>query len=555
MIDESKLALPQFQRPSVWGKSNWIPFLLTVLQGRPAGTLLLLQATDGNSLAPRELETAPSLIDGELEWLLLDGQQRTTTLYRAIRTSFGKSGQLKKIVIDVKRALDRGELTEDDVAAVAAGSVAGFAEMARQGKADFATLTSSTQLAGWQLTFVNENFNGDAPAFIEAVERVIPGLLSVSSYRFPVLQIKHDTPLDVVADIFEGMNRRGQPLNKFDLMVARLYQRQHDGSYYNLRESWQTALSNSPNLQQLGVGESDGMLPLQLIAKQVSRLPAAIRGRVKGLTSGDVLEVNPEQVIGSLGATIPDLDLPVAVRALDDAASFLITTCGVVGPSLLPQQAMLLPLADQYLRPAASRLTKAQLKKWFFSVGLSIDYYGSVNSYADRDCNRLVWWVEDQRVPESVEALDRQSVEKLDLDMPFTREGNILGRTIMALLVSNGALDWASGQIQVKSYDSVDFHHMIPEQRLKTWFPKSTDDWRPISGLTPVWSTTNRSIGNKNSADVIKDLGNDAPPTIASHHADTRLLEAGWRNRSAFKQFRIDRERRLKQFIISALGL
>ena len=230
MIDDSKLALPQFQRPSVWGKSNWVPFLLTVLQGRPAGTLLLLEATADNTLAPRELETAPPLIDGELEWLLLDGQQRTTTLYRAIRTSFGKTGQFKKIVVDVKGALGRGEVVEEDVAVIAAGSVAGYAEMARQGKADFATLTSSGELAGWQQTFVNENFDGDAPAFIAAVEKTIPGLLSVSSYRFPVLQIKHDTPLDVVADIFEGMNRRGQPLNKFDLMVARLYQRQPDGS-------------------------------------------------------------------------------------------------------------------------------------------------------------------------------------------------------------------------------------------------------------------------------------------------------------------------------------
>ena len=119
-----------------------------------------------------------------------------------------------------------------------------------------------------------------------------------------------------------------------------------------------------------------------------------MRGRVKGLNSGDVLEVKPKQVIGHQGAAISDLDLPRAVRALDDAAKFLITVCGVVGPSLLPQQAMLLPLADQYLRPPSSRLSVAQLKQWFFSVGLSIDYYGSVNSYADRDCNRLERWAE-----------------------------------------------------------------------------------------------------------------------------------------------------------------
>ena len=70
----------------------------------------------------------------------------------------------------------------------------------------------------------------------KAIEKAIPGLLDVRGYTFPVLEIREDTPLDVVADIFEGMNRRGQPLNKFDLMVARLYKRQADGTYFNRRE-------------------------------------------------------------------------------------------------------------------------------------------------------------------------------------------------------------------------------------------------------------------------------------------------------------------------------
>src|SRR5690606_20203461 len=91
MIEESRLALPQFERPSVWGKANWIPFLHTVLLGRPTGTLLLLEATEDQLLNPRKLDTAPDIDPTTVNWLLLDGQQRMTTLYRSIRTNFGTS--------------------------------------------------------------------------------------------------------------------------------------------------------------------------------------------------------------------------------------------------------------------------------------------------------------------------------------------------------------------------------------------------------------------------------------------------------------------------------
>src|SRR5690606_7515467 len=85
-------------------------------------------------------------------------------------------------------------------------------------------------------------------------------------------------------------------------------------------------LSNEPGAvhQQLGIDEDDGMLPLQLIAKQVARLPADLRGRVKGLTGGDALELDPLQVIGDPNAALPNLSLKVAVDALDRAAEFLV---------------------------------------------------------------------------------------------------------------------------------------------------------------------------------------------------------------------------------------
>jgi hypothetical protein len=556
MIDKSELGLPQFQRPSVWGKSNWVPFLMTVILGRPTGTLLLLETGDDERLAPRQLDSAPALISDDLKFLLLDGQQRTTTLYRATRTSFGKGNQLKKAVIDVQTALERGTLEEDDITLVSAARVPDATTMAKQGKVAFSTLVNAVELAGWQYSFVKHHFDDNAQGFQEAVETAAPGLLMVGQYRFPVLKIERDTPLDVVAEIFEGMNRRGQPLNKFDLMVARLYHDMGNGKYYDLRDSWEKALDNSPHLKQIGVTTDDGLLPLQLIAMQVSRLGDPARGRVKGIASASVLELPVQQVIGGAGAQIPGISLESSIVALESAAEFLVTVCGVTSPSLLPQQAMLLPLADRFIQSAGPGLTEAQMKKWFFAVGLGIDYYGGVNSYVERDCKLLQRWAEPSagQEPDSVQNLTKTMVRNLNLQQQFSREGNILGRAIFALLVAHGAFDWSTGQISLRAKDDVDFHHMVPDQRLKNWF-SSKEDRRPIAGLTPICAPTNRSIGNRLPDDVMHELGNDAAPIANSHMIDGALLDAASTDKVSFEKFVVDREKRLKEFIIQALGL
>lgn len=555
-IDSREMALPQFQRPSVWGKANWIPFLMTILQGRPTGTLLLMEVSDQAALAPRPIETAPDLQHGDLRWLLLDGQQRTTTLYKAAKTYFGDAPNTKTVIVNVKAAIDDGQLRDEHLDVVPLGHVSSTSEMARLGKVRLATLLDTAELESWRFSYISEHMRTNPAEFNRRIEAAAPALLRLGGYRFPILQIRSDTPLDVVADIFEGMNRRGQPLNKFDLMVARLYRPMPNGQMFDLRDQWSSCLSAAPYLQRVGIGEEDGLLPLQLIAKQISRLPSKIRGRVRGLTSGDVLELPPEQIIGLPGCLIPALNLGEAVHALEAAASFLVRSCGVVAPSLLPQAAMLLPLADQFLRSPGSRLDDAKLKRWFFAAGLTVDYYGSVNSYADRDCGQLKEWAAPSGPePASVRALTRSYVEGLDLSQAFTREGNILGKTVMSLLVTVGALDWGPGQLRVSEYDSIDFHHMVPEQRLRVWYPRSPEKRRPIAALTPISAATNRTLGSRNASDVIAELANDATPTMHSHKVDMGLLASAWNSEADFAKFTVDRERQLRNLIISALGL
>jgi len=570
-INERALGLPQFQRLAVWTQKDWIPFLASMLRGRPTGTLLLLECKeDRQEFAPRNIETAPELdLETRLRWLLLDGQQRLTTLYRAFHSDFttGHGAVNYEFVIDVKAALDRKDLLDEDFTLTKKNVVPGFPSLAEAGTVTLKVLYASADFENWKHTYVTHHLTpigrnvGD---LTQDLDEVMPGAGKLQDYKFPVLKIEQDTPLDVVVDIFEGMNRRGQQLNQFDLMVAKLYTELPDGSRYNLRARWESKLEDSTHLKLLGFNEGDGMLPLQLIAKQVSRLEDDQRKGVKGLNNKDVLELAPEQVIEETTALIPGLSLSDAVNALEMAAEFLYRICGVRSGVLLPQKSMLIPLADQYLRGEANRLGEGDLKKWFQCIGLKGDYYGSVNSYANTDCDDLEAWADVGTTPDDVLRVNREWVKNLDLTQACSRDGRILGVAIMSLLVADGACDWDKAAINVKDKkEAVELHHMVPKKRLNSILDKA-DPKNPIAGLTPITASVNGIIGDEAPATVIEDIDKESieiggvGPSgriMDSHQVDKDLLTSGYNDKANYDRFLKDREKRLRDYVIQSLGL
>ena len=81
-IDIGAIALPEFQRGYVWNRKQVRDFMLSLYLKRPVGSLLIW-------ITPSE--TAPARGDGQLQTgnvrLILDGQQRVTTLYGLIKGS------------------------------------------------------------------------------------------------------------------------------------------------------------------------------------------------------------------------------------------------------------------------------------------------------------------------------------------------------------------------------------------------------------------------------------------------------------------------------------
>ena len=114
--EEGKLQLPDFQRSWVWEEERIMSLIASVSRGFPMGALMSLKSKIGEGVifARRPIEGAPvAASQMQPEQLLLDGQQRMTSLYQScmrrqvVSTIFAKKRFVKRwFYIDIRKALN-----------------------------------------------------------------------------------------------------------------------------------------------------------------------------------------------------------------------------------------------------------------------------------------------------------------------------------------------------------------------------------------------------------------------------------------------------------------
>ena len=81
-IHNREMVLPDFQRDFVWDPSATQDLIVSIANQYPAGSILRVRNIK-EAFAVREFEGAPLLNGGRYTFLVLDGQQRLTSLYQA----------------------------------------------------------------------------------------------------------------------------------------------------------------------------------------------------------------------------------------------------------------------------------------------------------------------------------------------------------------------------------------------------------------------------------------------------------------------------------------
>jgi hypothetical protein len=127
-VDDGRLQLPDFQRDDVWGDDDVQSLIASIAKGFPVGAVLTLETGGLVAFKPRTLAGVES-VNAEPEELLLDGQQRMTSLFQAmyckrpIRTRTHKAEIERYYYLDIEKAASDAANIDEAIVGVPADRV------------------------------------------------------------------------------------------------------------------------------------------------------------------------------------------------------------------------------------------------------------------------------------------------------------------------------------------------------------------------------------------------------------------------------------------------
>lgn len=533
-IHDRELAVPDFQRNFVWDSKSTVELLRSIMSRYPAGTLLFWKQSDANSaFAARAVHSAPSLGDKSADELILDGQQRLTSLFRALTGVAEESYflRLQQFLSESGDVRPVHEVDFDDAIVVVEESTKGIDVTDRPWQYDqgLFPLQRLDDFHEWLDGFARAAApDPDQEYVLKRQLRAVYDayLVPLRSYGFPVVTLPAKTPLEAVCNIFETLNRTGKPLGAFDLVTARLYP-----SGVNLRELWEEARERDNVLDDFDV---EPYALLQAVSLRARR--SAQRADVlKDLTADDIRE--HWAPVASGAAAVLDL---------------LQNDYGVLGKRWLPYGMLIVTMAAAWpevraMKPLERNGALERLSQYFWCTTFMTNFDQGANSQAGADYQRLTKWLAD------ADAEAPEAVASFAFSESTLRSANVrrkaLHAGVMALTIRTGAKDFHSAQrltaLKVKE-KRIDSHHIFP----KGFLPKGAPS-ELLLNRALIDAETNKIIGKRSPSQYLdqmeKAYGAEKLLDVLDSHAIQQGPDSGL-NSDNYEQF-------LAQRLAAVVGL
>jgi hypothetical protein len=409
-LAEGAMAVPDFQREFVWSDAQVRSLLGTALNGWPAGSLLLMRA-DHQIFQLRPLEAAPPI--SKVRYIVLDGQQRLTALYHALRNTGPSVYALDLSEIDISY-FDQASLEDRIISFKRDDWDRTYSSLARQRARQLLpvyALRSAASFFEWRDDVTSQSGETDEDYRQTLTVLYRDYLSAVHRYNLPAVVLESRLEVAAIARIFEKVNRTGTLLNAFDLMVARVYE-----PGWNLRDQWEAARLADPLLDFI-LG-TDGMPVLQSIALRERR----------DVRQSAVLDLPPH---------IIHRDWTSAIDGTSEAVRLCFERFGVRSADWLPYGVMLVALAALLGNGYSTEQNWDLIESWFWSRGFSQAFDAAANTRIVSDHDRLI-----RRSRSGLFSVSYSSPVDAHVLLGATRRGQrAIWAMFMCALASHGALD------------------------------------------------------------------------------------------------------------------
>lgn len=483
---EKNWVLPNFQRYYDWDKEDVRAFLESIFKDYFVGSLLLWKVEKEPEIAVFPIEGVKNNITSP-EIIILDGQQRITSLYYAIKSPVLKEDKIKSyFFINFKSFFE--ESSEDVV--ITGTYKYSISESAELLLFPFYELENHIEwIREFEDYYENNNPELDRRKFKELVRIMQDRIIHIwQNFQIPNIVLPSTMKLHHVVDIFENINTKGKPLDAFDLLIAASSKHNID-----LRKLWEDSCLKHPDLSRYA-NKTKNKLRMYIL-QSIS----LVYNPTSSCKKSDILELY-EQIYTGKGKDAKNFEkhweemsgyVNSAIKELED----LKDGFGVVAEEYVPFMPTI-PILAALKKEVESRSNKHscnnKIKQWYWSVIFSEAYSSGVDSRLTLDFKELKeWFSDDTKVPKSVEEA-RLMMQSLHLKK-VNAFSSALFRGILCLLALRGSRDLQTGEM-VNDRNEYHKDHIFPKSKSEKYVLARKD---MDSVLNMAWLTkfTNQNKG------------------------------------------------------------
>lgn len=545
-VQNGSMQLPEFQRDWVWDDDRIRGIITSLSQGYPIGAIMRLKYGNPEIQFKYRTITGVDSISVAPEYLILDGQQRLTSIYQAafskkpVSTKTDKGKSIKRYYyLSIEKCLN-DDIDRFDAVLSVPDDRKIKENFDRDVKLDISTrkheyenklfpvniVFDSGAILDWFMDYV-KFYEGKPEAMSEIQLFQTSVLNTISAYKLPVITLDKSTPREAVCKVFENVNTGGVPLTVFELVTA-TYATQD----FNLRKDWiqcRDSICGFGNTLRTdlfdGIDETTFLTTVCLYTSYLNKR----LGKTNAVSckKKDVLNLPYESYIANRDTVLTGFRI---------AKEFLLRDQCVFRQRDLPYTTQLIPLAAICAVLGKSKCNEPNtikiLSRWYW-CGILGEMYGGANE------TRYAYDIEDvvdevSGHPSLMRTINSAVFSSTRLLTLQTRLSAAY-KGVMALLYKEKCCDFMNNttiDIVNSMLESPDIHHIFPEAYCVKKGIKR-EKYNSIINKTPILPATNRSIGGNAPSEYLKTIlkkvngltENELQRRVESHFIDYTKLK------------------------------
>lgn len=583
--DEGRVQLPDFQRNWSWEEDRVISLISSVSQAFPIGAIMTLRTGSDLKFKNRRIEGVPKGNLSDPEELILDGQQRLTSLYQSayskkpLRVKGMNSEDSKKkrwlyfnLISICDGSMDREltiEVANENRIIKSTSNGKGVVDLSTREKEFEEHMFPISEVLNpdkWETKYNKywlerdgiEGFNKCQKIYKKFKKRV---LNNFANYEVPVMSLSQNLSREAICVVFDKVNTGGKLLDAFELVTAKFAAEKRNG--YDLRDVWgdeDRGLRNS--LINWTDGKNLGFMidPQKSVLRKVKRTD--FLQAVSLIKTYNLKRQNKTSTISGKRQDLLDLELKdfelykdVVKIGFIRAAEFLYSLKILQGLDL-PYRSQLVPLAviladtDDWNKPE----TYKKLSEWYW-CGVFGQLYSSANETRMAwDVEQVTLWIEgDCKLPATVRDASFRPKR-----LEFLRDRKSAPyKGLIAVLLGNGLMDISLGKkVSEKIFfnKGIDMHHIFPANWCEKNNKNTGSAWDSIINKTPLSADANRSIGDDAPGIYIAKFDGLHSRDKVDSYLESHLIDPSTVRSDDFEKFIENRKERLNELVHKSMG-